>query len=187
MQPQKNFNHRNDMIGHYLKPGMIGCELGVFRGSFSDVILSTSPSILYLVDIFFGIHGSGDENGENVVWIDMAESKMVLEKKYLNDERIRIIQSRSDEFLKSLNDDCLDFCYIDADHSYEAVSKDLHLGLMKVKHGGFIMGHDYTPKIPGVIEAVDEFCAKHELSIDSLSNCGCPSFCIKVKKLTRSH
>ena len=49
--------------------------------------------------------------------------------------------------------------------------------------GGNILGHDYEPeRFPGVVNAVNEFCDKYELSIDSLSNDGLPSFLIKLKK-----
>lgn len=176
------FNNRNDMINFYLKKNMIGCELGVFQGKFSNNILLTDPSKLYLVDTFNGVHTSGDENGNNMTTVNLSEYKFILKEKYKNDERVEIVQNFSQNFLMSLEDNYLDFCYIDADHSYEAVFSDLGLSLLKVKNGGFIMGHDYTPRFLGVIKAVDEFCEKNNLNVESFSECGCPSFCIVVKK-----
>lgn len=170
------------MINFYLRENMVGCELGVFQGRFSDVILSTKPSILYLVDKFDGIQCSGDENGDNMISLDLSEYKNILKNKYSLDNRIKIVEDSSENFLKSLEDDYLDFCYIDADHSYEGVRKDLELSFLKVKNGGYIMGHDYTNRFRGVIDAVDNFCEKNNLSINSLSKCGCPSFCMKVAK-----
>jgi predicted O-methyltransferase YrrM len=54
-------------------------------------------------------------------------------------------------------DDSLDFAFIDADHSYAAVSRDIDAWLPKVRKGGIIAGHDYCnwPGF-GVIEAVTE-------------------------------
>jgi len=51
----------------------------------------------------------------------------------------------------------LDYVYIDADHSYEAVCRDIDAWLPKVKPGGVICGHDFCP-YPGygVIQAVME-------------------------------
>jgi len=80
--------------------------------------------------------------------------------------------------------------YIDADHSYEAVKNDLNNAFLKVKNGGYIMGHDYefnrqkTDNIHffGVKQAVDEFCSKYSLSIDMKAMDGCVSFGIQVKK-----
>ena len=40
-------------------------------------------------------------------------------------------------------DNTLDFCYIDADHSYDSVKNDLDIWLPKIKINGIICGHDY--------------------------------------------
>ena len=53
-------------------------------------------------------------------------------------------------------DNQYDFVYIDADHTYESVKKDLELYLPKVKNGGIIGGHDYTDNWVEVRQAVDE-------------------------------
>jgi hypothetical protein len=49
-----------------------------------------------------------------------------------------------------------DFVFIDAGHSYEAVRQDIELWADKVRPGGWLGGHDYHPKFPGVIRAVNE-------------------------------
>ena len=40
-------------------------------------------------------------------------------------------------------DNSYDFIYIDPDHKYESVVKDVELYLPKLKKGGIIGGHDY--------------------------------------------
>lgn len=48
-----------------------------------------------------------------------------------------------------------DFIYIDADHSYESVKRDLSAWLPKIKFNGWIGGHDYdNENFPGVHKAV---------------------------------
>lgn len=49
-----------------------------------------------------------------------------------------------------------DFIFIDAGHSYQAVKSDIAHWFPKVRPGGWFGGHDYHPKFPGVIRAVDE-------------------------------
>jgi len=49
-----------------------------------------------------------------------------------------------------------DFLYIDANHEYESVKKDLELYVPKIKTFGIIGGHDYTDSWPGVKKAVNE-------------------------------
>ncbi len=50
-----------------------------------------------------------------------------------------------------------DFVFIDAGHSYHAARADIEAWEPKVKPGGWLGGHDYHPKFPGVIRAVDEW------------------------------
>ena len=49
-----------------------------------------------------------------------------------------------------------DFLFIDAAHSYRSVKEDIERWSRKVRPGGWIGGHDYHPKFPGVIQAVNE-------------------------------
>lgn len=48
-----------------------------------------------------------------------------------------------------------DFVFIDAGHSYQAASNDIYTWFPKIRDGGWFGGHDYHPKFPGVIRAVD--------------------------------
>jgi predicted O-methyltransferase YrrM len=56
----------------------------------------------------------------------------------------------------AFEDASLDYVMIDADHAYEAVAKDIAAWLPKIRPGGILAGHDYTPEIPGVCQAVTE-------------------------------
>lgn len=59
-------------------------------------------------------------------------------------------------------DNSIDFVFIDANHSYEFVKKDILSWLPKVKSGGYIGGHDYGTYL-GVTRAVDELFDKKEI------------------------
>jgi predicted O-methyltransferase YrrM len=64
-------------------------------------------------------------------------------------------------------DGALDFVFIDGDHSYEGVKRDLAAWLPKVKPGGWLMGHDYGNKPDGGVKrAVDELGKPIELDCD---------------------
>lgn len=57
---------------------------------------------------------------------------------------------------KDFEDNSIDFLFIDANHEYPYVSKDIAAYLPKMKKGGVISGHDYNLSHPGVIKAVNE-------------------------------
>lgn len=73
---------------------------------------------------------------------------------------------------KLYKDESLDFIFIDADHSYEAVLLDLHNWMPKLKRGGHIAGHDYFND-EGVRRAVKYF---FQINNDKLS-CGEQCWC----------
>lgn len=55
-----------------------------------------------------------------------------------------------------------DFIFIDGNHNYEYINKDLKNALIKVD-SGIISGHDYSRKHPGVVKAVNENFNRVEL------------------------
>lgn len=73
---------------------------------------------------------------------------------------------------KLYKDESLDFVFIDADHTYEAVLNDIHHWFPKVKHGGHIAGHDYFND-PGVQKAVRTYFHKEDDSLYCGEQCWC--------------
>jgi predicted O-methyltransferase YrrM len=69
-------------------------------------------------------------------------------------EMITVIKGSSHETHKQFEDASIDFLFIDANHDYEMVIKDIQFWLPKVKPHGVIAGHDY--QFNGVRKAVDE-------------------------------
>lgn len=62
---------------------------------------------------------------------------------------------------KDFEDESIDFCFIDANHTYEFVKRDIAAYLPKMKKGGIMAGHDYNLSHPGVIQAVNEAFSDH--------------------------
>jgi len=69
--------------------------------------------------------------------------------------KFKIIVGDSAASASSFEDKSLDFVFIDANHEYEFVKKDILAWLPKIKEGGILAGHDY-PSYSGVVQAVDE-------------------------------
>jgi predicted O-methyltransferase YrrM len=74
---------------------------------------------------------------------------------------LTVIQGRSPGALEPLHQQSFDLCYIDGDHSYEAVKADIIACKSLVRPGSYIGGHDYGWwDCPGVKPAVDEAFGK---------------------------
>lgn len=132
-----------------LPKGAAIAEVGVDRGHFSAEILSRcAPSILLLIDREF----------------DRLASPLVLELVARKDPRITLIPGDSADGLSELPAGCLDVVYIDADHSYAAVRRDIAAALPCLKPDGVLVFNDYAVWSPssmyhcGVARAVNELC-----------------------------
>lgn len=63
--------------------------------------------------------------------------------------RVEFIKKTSEDAAPLFEDNSLDFVYLDGDHQYEPVKKDLSLWWPKVRSGGVLAGHDIV--CPGEI------------------------------------
>lgn len=175
-------NTREELLD-FIKEKKIVCEIGVFKGEFSKILLEKlKPDELHLIDIFDGEMCSGDKNGDNIVWTNLDKEYSLLTETYKNNKNVLLHKGYSEKILNNFIDQYFDLIYIDGDHSYEGIKKDLEISYSKIKNNGFICGHDYvSPRFEGVVKAVNEFCEEKKLKIDYLTKDGCPTFCI-VKK-----
>ena len=64
---------------------------------------------------------------------------------FKDSENIEVIRTQGEYAEQYINQDELDWVYIDGDHSYEAVTKDLEISFRLVKSGGLITGDDANP------------------------------------------
>ena len=81
------------------------------------------------------------------------------------DGRGIVIRKYSAEAAGQIEDESLDFVYIDANHSYENVLQDLTLWGRKVRPGRYIIGHDYREECEGVRRAVQKYCLHNDIKI----------------------
>jgi len=159
-------------------------EIGVFKGDFSKYLhTQLEPEELFLNDIFTGRMGSGDKDGNNMIFVNLDDEYKNLLSFFDRYDNVKFLKGRSVDVLSNISDDYLDIVYIDGSHEYDDVKSDLMLSHIKVKNNGYICGHDYNlNRFPGVCKAVDEFCLEKGLHIVYLTKDGCPSYCIINKK-----
>lgn len=76
-----------------------------------------------------------------------------------------VMHMESMDAARLIEDDSLDFCYIDGDHRFDAVMMDLIGWARKVRPGGIVAGHDYYRfREAGIVPAVDVYTQQHGIT-----------------------
>lgn len=142
----------------------VGCWLGRSTAYLAQAIAASGKDIaLHAVDNFQGVTvGQGERP-------DPRHHGKPIEQAFRDNltacglsDRVRVIVSDSAEAAGRFADGSVDFVFIDADHSYEAVKRDIAAWRPKVKPGGVIAGHDRVRV--GVGRAVVEAFGRYETS-----------------------
>lgn len=154
--------------------GIVGAELGIFCGELSAELLRNRADLsLYMVDAWGDYPESFSESPDFHATLTEQEQgraqAMAMNAVEFAGNRAMVINKRTTEAARQIQDGSLDFVFIDADHSYEGCKSDIDAWLPKLRAGGLLCGHDYqNPEYAwyGVQRAVDEFAAQHGLPID---------------------
>jgi hypothetical protein len=151
-------------------------EIGVWRGEFSRKILKrTEPRELHLIDpwLFAPAFPERWYGGKSAAsQDDMDAICSAVSHRFANDGRVRVHRKSSRDAAAEFPDGALDWVYVDADHSYEAVLSDLVLWKPKVRCGGILAGDDLDWRDEhgrlDVRLAVDKFGADYGLDVETL-------------------
>jgi len=141
------------------KSELMGVEIGVYGGENVKSILKILPiKKIYLIDPYEKYENYKEDALNNVE--QKAHKKLIKYK-----EKIIWIKKRSIDALKDIPNE-LDFVYIDGNHSYNFVKKDMKEYYKKLKIGGVLAGHDIENGIElndGVTRAFVEFVSENHL------------------------
>jgi Methyltransferase domain len=162
---------RDDLL-RKMGQGKVCAEIGVFRGDFSErILLIARPRQLHLIDPW---KYEPDPSYEKAVYGSTVAKGQPAMDRVFNSVRERFDQeiqvgtvvihrTTSDEAAGKFEGGYFDWVYIDGNHLYEFVMRDLENYDPKVKPGGYITGDDYGVAgwwQNGVTRAVDEFAAR---------------------------
>ena len=131
-------NNLNSMIE-------VGCYAGESTEMFKD---SNKFKNIICIDPYIDNY-----NDHSLVLNTLNIAKQSLLSKF--NDSMELIEMPFQETDSIIINDSIDFCYIDGDHSYDAVKADILLAAKKVKIGGYLAGHDYNYFF-GVPKAVNE-------------------------------
>jgi hypothetical protein len=177
---------RNGLV-QLLPQHAVWAELGVYRGDFSQIVIDTcAPSKYYLIDNWrfdIGQHnpfGDLTENFANfrgqVHWRHYGddpsqhqeENFRYVTERFAANPAVELIRDETVKGLERLPDHHLDVIYIDANHQYEHVLRDMMHARKKVKPGGIMIMDDFYEgpggyeQNEGVMAAVNTFMKRQD-------------------------
>jgi hypothetical protein len=154
-----------------------GAEIGVAAAELSSHLLRVfSDLTLHLVDPWCTFREDHPYrlSGDRRARMDRDQVCEIFHEAMRNvafaGERAVVHKSTSAEAAVEIPDRSLDFVFIDADHTYAAVTHDLEAWFPKIRSGGIFAGHDFGARrdkkgIWGVAKATQEFAAAKGLTI----------------------
>jgi hypothetical protein len=139
-----NFEDRSEMINAMPKGGVVA-EIGVYKGAFAQNILDVvQPDTLHLID----------------KWDEPEIYQEVIDR-FGDDPRVVIHKENSHSILPTFDDRYFDWVYVDANHDYYHIKRDIQDCLRLVKK--WIAGHDwhtqtyfYTSISRAVVELIQD-------------------------------
>lgn len=140
---------------------LTGCELGVCRAHNLIYLLDRAPEVAlcYAVDPYmpfidepWGLISQEEVNGWKATALSILNTQ---------GNRVKFLEMTSLEAAKQINDESLDYIFIDGDHNYEPVLNDCRAYWNKVKRGGLFSGHDWN--LDTVKNAVTRFREEHNI------------------------
>lgn len=186
MNALPTLSHRDEFPALFNDLGLIGhgVEVGVSYGGFASHLRGVwKGAMLYLVDRW--IHVPEWQDSANVSPKQQEEFYYGVCRAFHWRRDVQVWRMDSLEAAARLSDESLDWVYIDADHSYEAVRADIAAWYPKIRQGGIIAGHDYmNGMVRGCLfevrRAVDEWVEAANVSLCCTREEIAPSwYCLK--------
>jgi len=148
------------------RKGVVGVEVGVFKGQFTSKILELVPGIkrLYAIDPYKAFKQDAYPCRRTLTWDQGKWNELfqnVVSGLMHFGKRVVIIRKTSKRAARSVPEG-IDFVFIDGNHTELFVAQDIRIWDPKVRSGGIVSGHDYNSRYhSGVTVAVNKYAAKH--------------------------
>jgi hypothetical protein len=173
------------LINLTLGDEVIGCELGVDEASSSTSWLRNCPNIkkLYLIDSYkptvdiltlnddeiAKVRDENDYTSPKIITYNEREIAYKKIRAHYNidhwsnhPEKVAWIEEDSETAAGMIEDNSLDFIFLDSHYSYEQLAKEIRLYYPKVRKGGLVVCHDWWAE--QTQKAVLEFIREESIS-----------------------
>lgn len=148
---KKHLTSLFELIQKYTPNPVKGAEVGVWKGETSAALLQSLPDCtLHLVDTWAAWEVGSTYHDAHKIMGDLTAEQWeeiyrtaVRNVKQIMFSRYQIHRKTSELASQEIKDEELDFVFLDANHTYEEILKDIELWTPKVRRRGLVMGHDY--------------------------------------------
>ena len=162
---------REDLYRLFADLGLTtGVEIGTEKGKNAQTMFEIIPNLnLYGVDAYkhhpqasHMLHAN--LRNWNDDWFRNCKNQCL---KRMKGRNFTLLQGFSEDVVNKVEDNFLDFVYIDADHSYDMVMLDIIEWGRKLKKGGIMSGHDYyndnetSKRRAKVTQAINDYTNMH--------------------------
>jgi len=145
---------------HFMNKKIVAIEIGILRGQNSkDMLRALNISKIYLIDPYERYEDYKRDSSSLILKSAEKEAKKTLNK---YSDKIEWIKEYSEFAAKEIREK-VDLIYIDGNHEYKYVKKDLEIYWNLLNRNGIISGHDI--QMNSVSKAVLEFALKNELEV----------------------
>lgn len=163
-----DIRYRRDLGSLVHAVGLKGsaAEIGVAEGFFSADMLSWPVCFprVYMVDRWACHPTQKGDGGAPQEWHD-KNRRAAQERVAQYGARAVILQGDSHVMALHVPDASLALVYIDGDHSFAGVCRDIKAWVTKVEPGGIMAFHDYENEAYGVRQSVEEYCSYQNFKI----------------------
>jgi hypothetical protein len=160
----------------------IGIEIGVQQGRFSKFILDNSNLHLIVLDAWRYFETGYPEGGnvsdkQHLIYLNETLSTLQTN----HEGRFTLIRELSQVAHTFFKDEMFDFMYLDSNHTYSFVFRELENWWPKLKIGGVMAGHDFVDRDEafGVKSAVTNFFREKNMKVNLCDSGCCPTWFIK--------
>ncbi len=152
-----------DILAGHAKGDKTIVEIGSWKGRSACVMAAATDGLVYCVDSW---QGGADRDTDEALQDPISVYRQFLAYVAyfgLSDKIIPVCQG-SETAHRLFRDRCIDLLFIDGDHRYASVMRDLDNWIQLVRWSGIICGDDYP--IPGVNMAVNAFVKLHGFKLE---------------------
>ena len=159
---------------HYEKFGCKVCiEIGVARGELAYHLMKSVPSIeeYHAVDPFLGGYDTNDAMSQLLSSVNSSQAwkEAILRVQGEFGCKFRLHYGLSSAVAHHFPPNSVDCLFIDGDHTFEGVTRDLFWYAPSVRPGGYILFDDVSRQFPGVVKALDNLEKNNGLTVHQIN------------------